>query len=808
MIISYLKTALRGITKNKFYSLLNIIGLSVGLAAFIFILIYVRTEGSYDQYHEKHDRIHRLESNFTISGKNDQFGIVPIPMAPTLKTEFPEIESFVRFSDAGNQLLRYENKESYEKNFFFADSTVFDVFTHPVILGNPKTALVEPNTVVLTESTAEKYFGEKNPMGKILLDAEDNQFKVTGVMEDLPANSHLKFDGLFSATTLAARMGEDRFNTTEPVSFWNIGLYAYVLLKENSSIDAIHNKFPSFYDKYMKSIGDQINSSFTLMSTPLADTHFEGNYSADEPKGNKMYLYIFSAVGLFILTIAAINYMNMATARSVKRAKEVGIRKVAGAHRKQLINQFLSESVILTFIGLVIAFVVVYLLFPNFQTLIGKDLEYTALFNLGLWLEVIGAALIIGLVAGSYPAFYLSSFNPSKVLKGTMSGKSGGSGRLRKLLVVIQFWIAIMMIIGTLVISNQLSFLRNKDLGFQKENMIVMELQDSTFRSRGETFKKELLSHPNIVNATTATGVPGQTGWIQVVRMEKGAEMIDDAMIICIPDYDYLSTYDIEMVKGRFFRKDMGTDATEAVVVNETTVEQYGWEESIGKKIHWGFNPQGEGGRVLKVIGVIEDYHYNSLHNKVQPLMMFIHNDISKGLITVKTNGRNNAATLSFIEEKWHEMGAKRPFEYQFLDQSLDEMYETEQKTGVIFHIATVITVLIALIGLLGLSSFIAEQKTKEIGIRKVVGASVPNILMLLYKEFSMLILVGFALAVPLTWWGLDNWLQNNFVYTIDISWIAFAVAGVASVAIGLLAISYHTIRAANGNMVDAIKWE
>lgn len=808
MLFSYIKTALRIITKNRLYSALNILGLAIGLIAFIFILIYVKVEANYDTYNKKHDRIHRLESSFVISGKSEEFAIVPIPMAPALKQEFPEIESFVRFSTGGNQLLRFGEKQYYEKEFYFADSTVFDVFSYTLLKGNPQTALVEPNSVVLTQSTANKYFQDENPIGKVLLDAENDQFKVTGVMKDLPHNTHLKFDGLFSATTLAARMGNDRFNNMEPGSFWNIGLYSYILLKENTSIDAIHDKFPSFYDKYMRAIGEQINASFSLLTTPLAKTHFSGHYASDRPKGNMTYLYIFSAVGLFILIIAAINYMNMATARSVKRAKEVGIRKVSGAHKGQLIKQFLSESVILTFISLIIAAVVVYLLFPNFQNLIGKELSLSVFFDLSLWIQVLGAALLIGLLAGSYPAFYLSSFNPAQVLKGTMSGKAGGSGRLRKALVVIQFWIAIMMIIGNLIISDQLSFLRSKDLGFQKENMIVMELQDSTFRSKGQSFKKELMNHPDIISATTSTGVPGQNGWIQVVRVEKESEMIDDAMIICVPDYDYLNTYEIEMAKGRFFEKEMGTHLQEAVVVNETAVKQYGWDDPIGKKIHWGFSTNGEGGRVLKVIGVFEDYHFKSLHNKVQPMMMFLYEDIQKGILTVKTSGENNQKVLSDIESRWHEFGAKRPFDYQFLDQSLSEMYEGEQKTGIIFHIATVITLMIALIGLLGLSSFIAEQKTKEIGVRKVLGASVSGILMLLYREFTILILAGFVLAIPLTWWGLDNWLQNNFVYAINMSWAAFAMAGIASILVGLLAISYHTIKAANGNMVEAVKWE
>jgi putative ABC transport system permease protein len=335
-----------------------------------------------------------------------------------------------------------------------------------------------------------------------------------------------------------------------------------------------------------------------------------------------------------------------------------------------------------------------------------------------------------------------------------------------------------------------------------------MELQDSTFRSKGPVFKEELLRHPSITGTTVSTGVPGQNGWYQVVRVEKGPEMIDDAMVICIADYDYLETYEIEMVKGRYFDEKMGTDAQNAVVVNETAVKQYEWDDPIGKKINWGFNLSGNEGRMMKVIGVFSDYHVKSLHNKVQPMMIFIDNNRPKGLLTVKTDGKNSAAVLDFIENKWNSFGADRPFEYKFLEQSLDEMYEGEQKTGIIFHMATVITLMIALIGLLGLSSFIAEQKTKEIGIRKVVGASVSGILMLLYREFAILIMIGFILAAPLTWWALDNWLQSNFVYAINMSWAAFVTAGIASVLVGLVAISYHTLKAANGNMVEAVKGE
>ncbi|MCF8304154.1 MAG: ABC transporter permease [Bacteroidales bacterium] len=807
MFKNFIKTAIRNITSSKFYSLLNILGLSIGLIAFVFIFIYIRDELSYDKHHAKHERIHRLESQFTISNKADQWAIVPIPMAPALQLEYPEVESYVRFQNTGNTLYRHGEKEYYEEDFYYTDSTVFQVFTHHMLMGNPDKALTEPNAIVLTQSTAKKYFGGENPMGNIITNADNRQYKVTGVIEDLPGNTHLKYDGLISAMTLAAEHGEEEFNSMEPVRFWNIGVYSYVLLKENAGMQSIHDKFQGFYDKYMKSIGDQINASFTLMSSPLADTHFSGNLSSDRPTGNKTYVYIFSAVALFILLLAAINYMNMATARSLKRSKEVGIRKVSGAYRGQLIGQFLSESVILTVISFIIALGVVYLLMPDFNNLSGKEIPEAILTNPVLLIQLFLIAVIIGLVAGSYPAFYLSSFNPAKVLKGTTSGGRAG-GRLRRVLVVFQFWVATMMVIGTLIVSNQLDYLQSKDLGFDKKNQVVLELQDSAFRAKQATLIDELKQSSYIENATNTTGVPGRTNWTQVVRVEKEGKMIDDLMVMCFVDYNFQDVYDLELAQGRYFDKSMGTDQQEAVIINETAAKMYGWhDEALGKKIHHGFGEDMDGGRILKVIGVVKDYHFKSLHNKMQPLMIAL-SEYPNYLVTAKVKDGKIPQALDYIETKWNSFGAKRPFDYRILEESLHEMYDGEQKIAVIFRVAAGISLIIALIGLLGLSSFVAEQKTKEIGIRKVVGASVQNVLQLLYKEFALLIVIGLTLAVPLAWWGMGSWLERNFIYHIDIHWLNFLIAGFVALIIGLLAISYHTIKAATGNMVDAIKYE
>ncbi len=808
MIKNYLLSLYRNIVRNKFYSILNILGLSIGIAAAIFILLYVQDEVSYDKYNEKYERIYRVESDFTIGGKHDQFAIVPIPMGPALKMEYPEIEEICRMTDIGNTLFRANDKEYYEDYFYFSDSTLFDIFTYDLLQGDPKTCLTEPKTIVLTEKIAHKYFGNENPMGEFMTSGNGNTYKVTGVMKNQPSNSHLKFDALISATTIADNVGVEDFNSMEPVRFWNIGVYTFVLLKENASMQSILDKFEPFYEKYMKPVGDQINASFSLMATPLAETHFRQGLGAELPTGNRAYIFIFSAVALFLLLIAAINYMNMATARSTNRAKEVGVRKVLGAYRKQLIRQFISESVTLSIIAMLIAILLVTLLMPDFNQLAGKELSFSLTSHPWLFLEILLIALVTGFISGSYPAFYLSSFLPVRVLKGKISTSGKGRGALRRVLVVIQFFIAIFMIIGTIVISSQIRYLKNKDLGFDKDNLVVMEIQVTSFRKKIETFKKELLLNPDIVGVTNATGVPGRINWIQVLKFEQDGQMEDHSIILAQTDYDFAKVLGLEFVQGRDFDKNMGTDAQEAVIINEATVREFGWEDDpIGKKIHWGWDLDGTGGRVMKVIGVVKDFHFRSLHNKIEPLCFFL-SERPRFILACRIKPENQKETLAYIESKWNEFNAKRPFDYQFLDQSLDNMYQAEEKISHIILIAAILTIFIALLGLLGLSSFVAEQRTKEIGIRKVVGASVGNILQMLYKEFALLMGIAFIIAIPIAWWRMSIWLDQSFVYHQTMQWTWFLIAGLISFIIGFATISFYILRAATGNPVDAIKYE
>jgi putative ABC transport system permease protein len=808
MFKNFIISAFRNLLRNKFYAFLNILGLSIGLAAFIFILLYVRDEITYDKHNKKHERIYRIESDFNISNRHDVFAIVPVPMGPAFKLEFPEVEAFVRLNEVGNALFRYGDKEYYEEDFYFADSNIADVFTINFLSGSPKNALTEPFTMVVTEKIAKKYFGDKDPVGEMIGTGSGKSYKVTGVIEDQPSNSHLRYDALLSVTSLEEIVGRDNFNSMEPINFWNIGVYTFVLLNENAEMQSIVDKFPAFYDKYMKPIGDQINASFAMRYTPLAKTHFTQGLSAELPTGNMAYVYIFAAVAFFILLLATINYMNMATARSANRAREVGMRKVVGAYRKQLVIQFISESVLMVVIALIIALCIVFVLLPDFNQLSGKSLQFSLFTQPVIIGMVLLITVLVGVVSGSYPSFYLSSFMPMTVLRGTVSKAGKKSGFLRKMLVVIQFFIAIIMIIGTIVVSSQLRFLRNTDLGFKKDNLVVMSLQDSTFRSKADAFKNELLQNPDIESVTNCTGVPGEINWIQVLRVEREDAMSEMALILAQTDYDYVKTLGMEIIKGRDFDKNMGTDDTAAVLINETAVKTLGWvDDPIGKKIEYGFDLEGNPGRIMKVIGVVKDFHFRSLHNKIEPIILFISPE-PRWLVAARIKEGKEKEALAYIEEKWSSFEKNRPFDYDFVDKILEEQYTGEHKIGIIFNIATIVTIFIALLGLLGLSSFVAEQRTKEIGIRKVLGASVANILNLLYREFVILIVVAFVLAVPVAWWRLDIWLNDSFIYHTSLNWVYFMLAGLIAFVVGMATISFYIVRAATSNPVDAVKWE
>lgn len=810
MFRNFISTTLRSLIKDKYYSLINIMGLAIGLTVTILIILFIYDEVNYDQSHLLHERVYRLESDFTLDNKNHVFAATQIPLAPTLMDEYPEIVNFARCAPVGTMYLKYGDREFEEDSIWFADSTFFRLFTHRFIFGDPQTALVKPNTMVVTEHFARRYFGDRNPVGETVTTIEDQIFEITGVIENLPDNVHLKFNGLISSATLAERIGLDRFNDRSAGSFWNIGIYSYVLVGENSDINSVLDKFPEFYDKYMKSLGDQIKGSFDLMVTPLADVHFNPvNLEYDQPRGNRNNLYIFSLAALFILVIACINYMNMATARSARRAKEVGLRKVTGAQRKSLIIQYLGESVVVTLVAFLLSIILVRLLLPEFNNIAEKHLSFGFRATPGLLAGSLLVALVVGVISGSYPAFYLSSFNPVRVLKGSVENRGGRAG-LRKALVLVQFTISVVMIIGTMAISGQLRFLRHTSLGFDRDNIIVMSVRDTTFRKSLDSFREELELNPDILATALSNSSPGRNVNIQVMRMESDSgSMVEKGINNYFIDYDYLEMMGIDIVEGRNYQEDQGTDPSEAFIINEAAVRELGWSDHpLGKRFQWGVNLDGTARRDGQIIGVFRDFNYGSLHNKIEPLVLILADDSRLlPLLNIRTSGRNEQQVIDFIDQKRKEFGDRFPFDYRYLSENLDEYYKEEAITGRIFGYFTILTILIASLGLLGLSAFMAQQRTKEVGIRKVAGSSVNAIVLLFLRQFTIWVLISNAIGFVISYWGIDRWLRD-FQYRIDITPWLFLSGLAISLAVALITVSWQSVKAAVANPAVSLRHE
>ncbi|MDO9510243.1 MAG: FtsX-like permease family protein [Bacteroidales bacterium] len=807
MFYSYLRSAFRSITRNRFYAFINIAGLSAGIITALFLMLYVWDELSFDQHNNKYKRIYRIESDFTISGKHDRFALAATPMGPAFKLEFPEVESFVRLYADDNIRLSYENNQFTEKRIFYADSTLFSIFDHTFIYGNPDDALKDINSIVMTQSMALKYFGDKNPIGLSVQTEQKRNLKVTGVVKDCSSNSHLKFDGLISTVTIGNAIGTERFNSMEPVAFWNLGAYTYILLNENSNIQQIHDRIPAFYTKFMEPVGKQINASFNLMTTRLDSTHHREHLMGDLPTGNKSYVWIFLGVSVFILLLAAINYMNMATARSSARAREVGIRKVVGGHRLQIMSQFFGESMLLSVISTIIALALLFILLPSFNQLSGKELSYSLMFKPFMLSIIAGIAIITGIISGAYPALYLSSFEPMVVLRGTTTKGRSSKGFLRKTLVVFQFVISIIMIMASITVAKQIYFLQNKELGFEKENVMICELTDSTFRKKAPVMRNELLKNPHVLEVSTSNGIPGSVNAISVVRVEQKEKMQDMALNWILMDTSQVGLMKYHIIMGRDFDPRMGTDAQKAVIINEAAARKLGWTDNpLGKKIDFDIELDGTARYHTKVVGVVKDFHYVSLHNEIEPLLFFLQ-DRPGYYLTIKTDGINNQNVIDHAGKVWATLGSQNPFEFRFLEQNMLEMYSAEKKTASIFRISGILSIFIALLGLLGLSSFVTERRSREIGIRKIMGAPNNIIMRMLYREFTVLVAIAFLIAAPAGTWLLQQWLAN-FAFHIPISWDIYLLSGMLALSIALLTTSWHTWKAAVSIPAEAIKYE
>ncbi len=808
MIKNYITVALRNLSRHKVFSFINILGLAIGLACCITIFLFVRDELRYDTFHTKADRIYRVVNSRVRESGEDHIALTPPAFGPTLQRDFPEVQQMVRFFDMRAPLITYEDKKFFETDFLLADSTVLDVFTLPLLKGNPQTALKERYSLIITESVAKKYFGEQDPMGKVLTVDGEMKFTVTGVMQDLPVHSHLKINVLGNFNMLKDFIQQSRLENW----VWH-QFYTYILLQENYNVAQLEAKLPSFVKTHASEVTARMNTKYTIGLQALTDVHLRSSHLEHDiaQKGDIQYVYAFSVIALFALLIACFNFMNLSTARSAQRAKEVGLRKVVGAGRRQLIAQFIGESILLVSIAMVMAFILVYLTLPIFNNFSGKQLQLFSAIDILTVLGVLAIILLVGLVAGSYPAFFLSAFQPVKVLKGELRAKHGGYS-LRQTLVVLQFAISTVLIIGTTIVFRQLNYIQNTNLGFSKEQLVSLPIRNGEMRRNYEGIKNELLQNTAIKSATACYGLPGDIFAGDGILIP--GRDTDYSINMFLVDHTYIPTLEMEMVAGRNFSKEYGTDAENAFILNETAVKDLGWntpEEALNKEIHWkkwnvdsaGISDSLKRG---KVIGVVKDFHYKSLHQKIEPLILHIYQDAYTSIV-VKVRPENMQATLNFLEKKWTSLDAEWPFEYTFLDEQFAKKYESERVFGKVFTAFTLLSIFIACLGLFGLASFTASQRSREIGIRKVLGASVAGIVFLLSKDFLKLVLLALLIAIPLAWYAMSGWLED-FAYRIDMDWWMFALAGLVALLIALFTVSFQSIKAALANPVKSLRNE
>ncbi|MCI0693964.1 ABC transporter permease [candidate division KSB1 bacterium] len=783
MLRNYIKIAYRNFRLHKGYAFINVSGLTLGTACFILIILFIQDEWSYDRYHKNANRIYRIESIDPLDPKAVASTRLQAPMAPALVKDFPEVVSAVRLWPKRNVLLNRGNKKFYEDRLLYVDPSIFDVFTFPLSKGDPKVALETPNSIVITETMAKKYFGNEDPMGQMLTVDNARVYQVTGVSKDIPRNSHFRFDFLIPFSNVVHVFGN-------AVNEWNLvsAFCVYLLLQPNYSPTALAKKLPDFNKRYMAQ-----KQAFYLK--PLTSIHLHSHLPSElEPNSDIRYIYIFSAVALLILFIACINFTNLATARSARRAMEVGMRKVVGAYRWQLIGQFLSEAILLSFIALLLAVLLVELFLPAFNDLVDKNLsvDYS---NIAVLLGLGGGALLVGLLAGSYPAFFLSAFRPVYALKSATSTGSK-SAMLRKGLVVFQFTISVALIASTFIIYNQMKYIQKKNLGFKKERLLVLKLNDPELKSKSAFVKRELLQIPSVTAATASRGRPGKEGMATEFKVE-GLEKPMWINTFGI-DYDFVETYEMEMAEGRNFSEDFVTDREAAFLVNETAVRAFGWTDPVFRKLEW-FGITGE------VVGVIRDFHFKSLHEKVEPLVLYVEPKPSELALKVHTD--DIASTLASLKKKWEQLSPDYPFDYFFLDEDFDRLYRAEDRLGKIFGYFAIFTILIASLGLFGLAAFTTEQRTKEIGIRKVMGASIPGIVLLITKNFAVLVFIAISLGTPIAYYGMNQWLQD-FAYRIEMGLDTFLLAGIIALVITLITVSYQSLKAALANPVEALRYE
>jgi putative ABC transport system permease protein len=796
MLKNLFTIALRNIRKDKTYSAINILGLTIGITCSVFLLMYILDELSFDRYHKRANNIYRVVSNIKEPDNAFTWAVAQIPLADELRDNYPEVKNVVRFFDLGRTLYKNGDKEFYEEKFFLGDSTTFDMFDYQFIQGDPNTALDKPNGIVLTKSIAIKYFGKEEALGQTLQTNTGETYSVTGVIDNVPLNSHFIFDALISRNSMPKYQG----------SWGNFGVFTYVQLPEGYDLAKMDTSLVKVIKEKVNPIFAQYGITIRYELQRITDIHLHSKIQDEaEAGGDISYIYIFAAVAAFMLIIACINYMNLATARSANRAKEVGIRKVMGSQRRQLMAQFVTESLVIALIALLVSLILIYSLLPFFNQLSNKQLPFSYVTQPTVLLTLVGIIFVVGILGGSYPAFYLSGFSPVSVLKGKVSAK-GGSAFLRKFLVVIQFSISIFMLVSTMVVFDQLQFMREKDLGFSKERILRIGLPEQELINKSQVIADRIRQTAGVAMSATSNSSPGLgIGKLLLTVEDNDGKMSERGIDLYNADYDFVKTLGMTIAEGRDFSREIISDTTYAVLVNEAMVKRMSWTNPIGKKFIFG---AGQPDAIEKrVVGVIKDYHQNSLYDAIEPLMIVL--NLKNSYLFIKTEAGDVRQSLAAIEKTWKEINPGFPFEHTFLDQDFNSQYKSDEKRSQIFTAFSILTIGIACLGLLGLAAFSTEQRTKEIGVRKVIGASVFGLVNLVSREFFLLVGIGMVLAFPAAWYFTNRWLQN-FAYRIELNgeWMTFILSGLLAFTITFVTVGYHVIRAASANPVNALRDE
>lgn len=790
MLKSYLLIALRSLRRNKLHASINIIGLAIGMACCILITLFVQFELNYDRQNKDADRTYRM----AIGLEANTWAISAFPIGSLLKDNFPEIEKYTRIKPSEIFVLNADNEIKNKERVFFADSSVFDVLDIKLIKGDPTTALAEINSMVLTPEKARAYFGDQDPIGKTLtLLNTKTEFKITGIFEPLPSNSHVHMQIMVSSDNMPPMRADSKEG-------WNYltNHYTYLVLPKGTDHMAFAKKISSFMDKYEQLRPDQRPNDLRLQ--PLTSIHLHSNLGLEvEANGSMNTVYIMSAVAFFILIIACINFMNLTTAQSLKRAREVGIRKVVGSKKSQLVMQFLSESVVISFVSMVLSVLILTLVIPMFNDISGKEIVFNPLKNGFVLILFAAITFFVGVLAGTYPAFFLSSFKPSLVLKGNFISNVKGQ-LMRKGLVVFQFAIAFVIMVGTYIIYSQLDFMLNKNMGFEREQTIVVKLPQDSIGDL--TVKNEMLQLAGVEAVTRMGEVPGKMVWTSNFWYEGAPENKAENLYHFSADVDLLKTLGMKMKVGNYFPPDT-KQFSKDFVINQTAAKHFGWklEEAVGKLMDFGERGKEPG----RVIGVIEDFHFKHLHDRIDPLVIYVRPHYEGLFMAIKVKSNNLKEMISSIETKWKATVPNYEFEYQFLDESFDKLFDEEKRLGQLFSIFSGLAIFVSCLGLFGLASFTMEQNKKSVAVRKVLGATVSNIVIMISKDFLKLVVIGLIIASPIAYYSMDKWL-NGFAYNVGFTWEVFAYAGLAGALVAFVTVSYHSVRAATSNPVNSLK--